>query len=124
MKTLSILGLLMIVISACTSQKAIVKINSNQQALVNDSIVYELLVSDPQFETWFVTNYSSAKDHSESYYHDWNNQYVTDWNYHFMIGHLPDVFENYIDYDYNTDYGIELNRKLYYYFRYVETYLK
>jgi hypothetical protein len=41
-----------------------------------------------------------------------------------MAGHIPKVFENYIDYDFTVNYGINLNRELYYYFRYVETYLK
>ena len=124
MKTLGIIGFLLVMLCACSSQKDIVKISSAKQVAVNDSTEYELLVLDPQFETWFLTNYSPAKDHSNAYYQSWNNQYVSDWNYHYMAGHYPRIFENYIEYDDFTDYGIELNRKLYYYFRYVETYLK
>lgn len=124
MKTLGVIAFLLVVLGACSSQKHIVKITPTTKADVNDSTEYELVVLDPPFETWYLTNYSPAKDHSYEYYHSWNNQYVTDWNYHYMAGKFPGVFENYIDYDYNVDYGIDLNRKLYYYFRYVETYLK
>lgn len=124
MKTLGVIVLLLVVMGACTSQKNIVKIAPTNQATVKDSTEYELIVFDPPFESWFLTNYSPAKDHSNEYYHSWNNQYVSDWNYHYMARHLPRVFENYINYDYNVDYGIDVNRKLYYYFRYVETYLK
>ena len=124
MKTLGVIGFLLVLMCSCSSQKEIVKLKSTNQVTGNDSTEYELIVSDPQFETWFLTNYSPAKDHSNEYYHGWNNQYVTDWNYHYMAGHLTKVFENYIYYEYNKDYGIEINRKLYYYFRYVETYLK
>lgn len=124
MKTLGVIGFLLVLICSCSSQKGIVKLKPTDQVSVSDSNVYKLIVYDPQFESWFLTNYSPAKDHSNEYYHGWNNQYVSDWNYHFMLGHFPRVFENYINYDYNTDYGIDLNRKLYYYFRYVETYLR
>ena len=124
MKTLGIIGFLFVLMCACTSQKDIVKISQAKQMAEKDSSEYELLVFDPEFETWFQTNYSPAKDHSNEYYQSWNNQYVTDWNYHFMAGHFPRIFENYIDYDYSVNYGIDLNRKLYYYFRYVESYLK
>lgn len=124
MKTLGIIGFMLFMLCACTSQKEIVKIASSKQVAAKDSTEYELLVFDPQFETWFMTNYSPAKDHSNEYYQSWNNQYVTDWNYHYMAGHYPKVFENYIDYDSFVNYGIDVNRKLYYYFRYVETYLK
>jgi Family of unknown function (DUF6146) len=126
MKTLGIIGFMLVLLCACTSQKEFVKIEptKNIAVNVNDSTGYELLVFDPQFETWFMTNYSPAKDHSNEYYQSWNNQYVTDWNYHYMAGHYTSVFENSIDWDDSVNYGIELNRKLYYYFRYVETYLK
>ena len=126
MKTLGIIGFMLVLLCACSSQKEFVKIvpTKDVDANVKDSSEYELLVFDPQFETWFMANYSSAKDHSNEYYQSWNNQYVTDWNYHYMAGHNPRVFENYIDWDDFVNYGIELNRKLYYYFRYVETYLK
>ncbi|MDP4291841.1 MAG: DUF6146 family protein [Bacteroidota bacterium] len=124
MKTLSVIGFLLVVMWGCSSQKGMVHLAQAKQATASDSTEYELIVFDPMFETWFVENYSPAKDHSDAYYHVWNIQYVIDWNYHFMAGHFPRVIENYIDYDASVDYGIELNRKLYYYFRYVETYLK
>ena len=124
MKTLVVIVFLLVVMGACASQKDIVNITPTNQFADKDSTEYELIVLDPPFETWYLTNYSPAKDHSNEYYHSWNIQYVVDWNYRYRLGHLPEVFENYIDYDSNVDYGIELNRKLYYYFRYVETYLK
>ena len=126
MKTLGIIGFMLVLLCACSSQKEFVKIvpTKDVAANVKDSSEYELIVFDPQFETWFMANYSPAKDHSNEYYQSWNNQYVTDWNYHYMAGHNLRVFENYIDWDDFVNYGIELNRKLYYYFRYVETYLK
>lgn len=124
MKTLGIIGFLLVVMCGCSSQKEIVKIGQPNRVGVKNNTEYELIVFDPEFETWFMTNFSPAKDHTNEYYQSWNNQYVSDWNYHYMAGHMPTVFENYIDYDYTVNYGINLNRELYYYFRYVETHLK
>jgi hypothetical protein len=122
-KTVGIAGFLLVLMWACTPQKQIVKIKPTT-VQSKDSTEYELLVFDPPFETWFALNSNPAKDHSNDYYRTWNSQYVTDWNYHYTLGHKPRIFENYIDYDNSIDYGIEVNRKLYYYFRYVETSLK
>jgi hypothetical protein len=72
---------------------------------------YELLVLDPGFETWFLTTWSPAKDRNPSYYKMWNQRYVNAWNYQ-------------IQYDATIDYGMEVERKLYYYFRWVDTKLK
>jgi hypothetical protein len=123
MKTINIIGFLLVLMWACSTPKQIVKIKPTVVPS-QDSTEYELLVFDPPFETWFALNYNLAKDHPNAYYRSWNSQYVSDWNYHFTAGHRPRVFENYIDYDNAIDYGIEVNRKLYYYFRYVETSLK
>ncbi len=123
MKALSIVGFLLVLMWACSPQKQIVKIKPTT-VQSKDSTEYELIVSDPTFETWFALNSNPAKDHSNDYYRSWNSKYVADWNYHYTSGHNSHVFENYIDYDNSIDYGIELNRKLYYYFRFVETSLK
>ena len=124
MKTLGIIGFLLVVMCGCSSQKDIVRIGHANRMSEKEKTEYELIVFDPTFETWFMENFSPAKDHTNEYYQSWNAQYVSDWNYHYMAGHMRNVFENYIDYDNSVDYGINLNRELYYYFRYVETYLK
>lgn len=123
MKTMGIIGFLLVLMWACTPQKQIVKIKPTVVP-ATDSTEYELLVFDPPFETWYAFNFNKSNDHSNSYYRGWNSQYVSGWNYHYSLGHKPRIFENYIDYDNSVDYGIEVNRKLYYYFRYVEIALK
>ncbi len=82
---------------------------------------YELVVLDPGFDTWYSTGWNQAKDHMISYYQYWNNQYVNDWNYRATHPRYSSGFESIIYYDPATDYGIELERKLYYYFQWVET---
>lgn len=86
---------------------------------------YGLTIIDPGFNSWFVTNSKPVGFYSLSYYENWNQIYVQAWNekvtqqIYYKSADYP--FENNIDYDYTVDYGLDLNYKLYYYFRYVES---
>lgn len=86
-----------------------------------DQEEYELIVLDPGFETWFLTTWSPAQDRSIEYYALWNQRYVTEWNYKATQPRSSIFFDNMIYYDPNIKYGIEVERKLYYYFRWVDT---
>lgn len=85
---------------------------------------YELQVLDPGFNTWFETTWSPAKDRSKQYYDTWNDRYVDAWNYKASSARYSYFFTEPINYDYNTDYGMNVDRKLFYYFQYVENELK
>jgi hypothetical protein len=84
-----------------------------------DSIQYELIVYDPGFDTWLATR-PSREFYSKEYYELKNRFYVSEWNYRYTTSQNTDLFGWYIDYDNNIDYGLDLNYKLYYYFRYFE----
>ena len=85
-----------------------------------DSIEYELIVLDPGYDL-FLASQPSMEFYSQEYYESWNFRYVTEWNYRHMQAHtFGDTYETYIDYRQNIDYGLELNYKLYYYFRFFE----
>jgi hypothetical protein len=85
-----------------------------------DSTEYELIVMDSGFESWLATQ-PPANYYSQQYYENWNHLYVTEWNNrHNNPLRYGDFYETHIDYDPNTDYGLELNYKLYYYFRFIE----
>jgi len=45
---------------------------------------------------------------------------VSHWNDYFTRNRYPRAIDSSIDYDYSIDYGIEVNRKLYWYFKYIE----
>ena len=92
-----------------------VKIDS----VANDSIKYELIVMDLGYETFLLTQ-PSMNFYSEDYYRFWNQRYVTEWNIRYHSSTSPNLYETYIDYDPNTNYGIELEYKLYYYFQFFE----
>lgn len=85
-----------------------------------DSTEYDLIVFDQGFDSWFQMQ--PQQSHSLEYYRSKNRLYVTEWNLRYMNpARYGNLYESYIDYDPDTDYGIDLERKLFYYFRYFET---
>jgi len=81
---------------------------------------YELEILDPAFNTWYLTNWNISKDRSYRYYDTWNDQYVQAWNFKASSARSARFFNTPINYDVNEDYGMEVSRKLFYYFKYVE----
>jgi len=101
------------------SQKKRNRENIKADTVSVDSLEYRLIVLDPGFETWLVTR--PSKDfYSNEYYAQKNRLYVSEWNLRYMTSNNNGMYENYIDYNPNTDYGIDINYKLYYYFKYFE----
>ena len=86
----------------------------------SDSLEYELIVMDPGYETFLVSQLP-MEYHTQQYYETWNQRYVREWNYrHDHPFEYGDNYETYIDYQPDIDYGLELNYRLYYYFRFYE----
>ncbi|MCF8226865.1 MAG: DUF6146 family protein [Bacteroidales bacterium] len=88
--------------------------------MASDSVEYQLIVFDPGYETYLLSQ-PQMEYYSQEYYEFWNHRYVTEWNLRHSQSLLyGDIYETYIDYNRNTDYGLELNYRLYYYFRFFE----
>jgi len=119
----ALLILLLAVFAACSTPKNI-QLKEVAEKDNEDSVSYELIVLDPGFESWFITNSKPSWYHSQSYYENWNQQYVNAWNYNSIWRRNSQLLEGQINYDHNTDYGLEINHKLFYYFQYVERVLK
>jgi hypothetical protein len=84
-----------------------------------DSTEYRLIIMDLGFDSWLATR--PARDfYSNNYYRLKNRFYVSEWNFRYIASSNPDLYDNYIEYDPDTDYGIDINYRLYYYFRYFE----
>lgn len=87
---------------------------------VTDSVEYELIVMDPGYESYLLSQ-PHMEYYSQHYYEMWNYRYVMEWNYrHGQPLTYGDIYETYIDYHNDIDYGLELNYRLYYYFRFFE----
>jgi len=116
---------LLLFLAACAGIKKLSKVDiKNPATELKDSVEYELIIFDPGFETWFLTQSRPVWFHSLEYYENWNKQYVVAWNSKAMSPRYSKYFESIIDYDPFIDYGLELNHKLFYYFMYVEKVLK
>jgi hypothetical protein len=102
----------------CQKDKNRVKVKSDSLAV--DSIKYELIILDPGFDSWLATK-PPMSFYSKEYYETKNKLYVMEWNYRNQFPmRFGDVYETRIDYYPNIDYGLELNYRLFYYFRYFE----
>ena len=91
----------------------------------NDQQEYELIIIDPGYNQWKVTNARPVWFYSKAYYENWNQIYVQAWNekvsqaVYYSSANYP--FENRIEYNPNIDYGLALNYELFTYFKYVES---
>ena len=118
------LGIILLIV-ACSTQKGLVTVKSNNEgSIVEDSLEYELVTFDGKFETWYQMHNSPSMYRSQQYYENWNRQYVSAWNYNAMTGRRNSFFEPIVGYESTVDYGFELNHELFYYFQYVEQVLK
>lgn len=118
------LGIILL-IAACSTQKGLVTVKSNiGESSVEDSLEYALETFDGKFESWYQLHNSPAMYRSQQYYENWNRQYVSAWNYNAVSGRKNSFFEPIVGYEFNVDYGIEINHELFYYFQYVEQVLK
>lgn len=118
------IGIILVIVS-CSTQKRVVEIkNKTFEPATEDSLQYDLETFDQRFETWYTLHDSPSQYRSQSYYEGWNRQYVSAWNSHSFDQRRNSFFEPIVGYDPSTDYGLELNHKLFYYFQYVENVLK
>ena len=119
MKKLIFSFLVLLVAWSCSpSQKA--RSSDKHSIIKSDSTEYEITIIDNEFDHWHLLNYSPSKDYSNEYYRSKNRIAVSSWNDYFTRNRYHRVIEDYIYYDNSVDYGIEVNRKLYWYFKYAE----
>ncbi|MFB9055645.1 DUF6146 family protein [Mariniflexile ostreae] len=98
-----------------TKQKDTVKI-------VNEDLEYEIIIIDPGFSTWLLSQAKPEGFYSQSYLENRNKVYVTEWNQRVQQPQRydPNLYELSIDYKSSIDYGYEVNYKLYNYFIYFQ----
>lgn len=108
---------------ACSGPKQTPQISFPEgDEVAEDSLEYSLETFDAKFETWYLIQNKPSTYRSQSYYENWNRQYIIAWNQK-AIGGRNRFFEPIIGYDPTVDYGFELNHELFYYFQYVENVL-
>lgn len=122
MKPALIIGIIALLIIACAPAKQVSKTSAEIKSSNPDSTVYELIISDIHFEQWYLLNYNDAKDRNNEYYRSKIITAVYNWNNLYRSGRYIDAIDSYINYEPQIDYGIGVNRRLFWYFKFVEDY--
>ncbi len=129
MKEIAIIFGVMIFLGACApGSKVTSSTDQNNKAgqlalndsLADDSLSYQLIIFDAQFDNWMFAKARPMTYFTQAYLENWNVQLVREWN-----TYAPGVNRrgcgnlSYIDYNPAINYGMELNYRLFYYFRYM-----
>jgi hypothetical protein len=119
----------LLLLSGCASrgpQSVDRPVSPNLVQAQDDEDEHRLIIMDPGFQSWFVTNAQPANFYSLQFYEQWNDRYTRAWNelvnQQGMRRSADYPFQEYINYDPRERYGLQLNYELYWYFRYVEAY--
>jgi hypothetical protein len=85
-----------------------------------DSVEYELVIFDSDFDSWYFQFAKPKGYYGQRHLESWNERLVHQWNTFSPGRGRHDCRPiSYVDYSPTIDYGIELNHKLYHYFRYM-----
>ncbi len=117
------------VIIGCTAPKSVIASNDKPLAtkndtvrIANDSLKYEVIIIDPGFNSWLQSRAYPRDYYSKSYLENKNREYVSEWNSRILqpLRYSPSLYEMSINYDYNVDYGYEVNYLIYNYMIYFQ----
>ncbi|MCB0807078.1 MAG: hypothetical protein KDC05_14875 [Bacteroidales bacterium] len=103
-------------VGSLSSQEA----NDSSEIIETDSTQYELIITEPGFESWFVTNRKPEWWHEHIYYRQHNQLYANEWNDRVRQFKYDRPYDFLIHYDPTINYGIDLDFKLYWYFKFME----
>ena len=118
-------ALIALIIYSCGSSTKTIDSNSQTEeeivVIENDSLEYQIIITDIGFSTYLLTIAKPMEFYSQNYYENKNVFYVSEWNRRASNPlRYGDFYGNVIDYSPHTDYGIEVNYKLFNYFKFVE----
>jgi hypothetical protein len=91
----------------------------------NDKEEYEITIIDNNFDRWMLTNGKPVNFYDRQYYRSKNAFYATSWNSkvsergRYNARNYP--FEEPINYNPAIDYGLDVDYKLFWYFKYIES---
>ncbi len=81
---------------------------------------YLTTIVDPYFDKWYQMNYSASMDRDGTYYKTSNYHAANNWNEYYRRGQYPNHISSMITYIPNADYDLEVDRRLYWYFKYMQ----
>lgn len=106
--------------SNTTSKTTIIK--EDPVVIANKALEYEIIIIDIGFTSYLNSIAQPMSYHSQTYLQNKNRNYVAVWNSRAQNSQRYDssIYENVIEYDLNVDYGLEVNYKLFWYFKFAE----
>ncbi len=127
------LFVLVLLAGSCTGTKESLNITDQEKAafeqkegdsvkITSNDTEYEILIIEPGFDAWLQSIARPQGYYSQSFLENRNRFYVIEWNIRASQPQRydPNLYTLQIDYDSSTDYGYEVNYKLYNYFIYFQ----
>lgn len=116
---MALVGLLLF---QCKTPQPTIPQTDSKVAIAKDSIAYDVIVTDIGYDLYLNTIAKPMNFYSQDYYEQKNRLYVPIWNSRVRTSSRKwsHVFEREIEYDFTIDYGLEVNYKLYNYFKFIE----
>jgi hypothetical protein len=124
MKKIYLLTMLLLCLVSCGTKKSVSFDKTSSKGdtirIANDELEYEVIIIDAGFNTWLASYGKPRNYYTQSYMEQRNRTWVCQWNQNVISGPRRDLFEMTINYDWNTDYGYEVNYLLYNYLTYFQ----
>lgn len=99
-------------------------INTEQDTvrIANDKLEYEIIIIEPGFNSWLERMAKPEGYYSQEFLEGRNKILVAEWNRRVLqpSQYNSMLYQMQIDYNFSTDYGYEVNYKLYNYFIYFQ----
>lgn len=124
-----IIAVIFFAIVGCTTSKSSVidkekptGMKSDTIRIANDKLEYEVIIIDPGFSSWLISNAQPRNYHSQSYLESKNQIWISEWNSRVLqpTRYNPNLYEMTIDYSPSIDYGYEVNYLIYNYLVYFQ----
>ena len=124
-----IIAVIFFAIVGCTTSKSSVidkekptGMKSDTIRIANDKLEYEVIIIDPGFSSWLISNAQPRNYHSQSYLESKNQIWMSEWNSRVLqpTRYNPNLYEMTIDYNPSIDYGYEVNYLIYNYLVYFQ----
>lgn len=122
-----------ILVWSCNSTKKTISISQEEKTaftktvgdtitISSDKTEYDIIIIEPGFNFWLQSTAKQEGYYSQFYMENRNQIYVAEWNRRVMQPQIydPNLYEMRVDYESFTDYGYEVNYKLYNYFIYFQ----
>jgi hypothetical protein len=90
--------------------------------IVNDTLEYEIIILEPGFNGWLISNARSRGFHTQIFFETRNRVWISEYNnrHRQPFSFDPNLYPLHIEYDANTNYGYDVNYLLYHYLVYFQ----